>query len=73
MKLVLFLCLLGVCLVAAEEGVIDKYNPYCNTVDCNDCYFRLNDCYDCCRDVPIDCYRINCYECDIKFCGHCCD
>ncbi|CAH1406950.1 unnamed protein product [Nezara viridula] len=72
MKLVLFICLVGACLVAAEEEVSEKCFLHCLFVDCYNCYYSLHDCNYCCRFVPIDCALINCSECDIKYCGHCC-
>ncbi|CAH1406948.1 unnamed protein product [Nezara viridula] len=73
MKLVLFLCLVGVCLVAAKDEVNVRYNYNCAVVDCNNCFYDLDDCSYCCKDFSVACEAVNCYECDIKYCGTCCD
>ncbi|CAH1406953.1 unnamed protein product [Nezara viridula] len=72
MKLVLFLCLVVVCLVATSEGLRKKYRYGCENVDCYRCNYFLDDCFYCCDKKKIDCENINCYLCDIIDCGDCC-
>ncbi|CAH1399559.1 unnamed protein product [Nezara viridula] len=55
-----------------NSQTLTDVNYNCETVDCNNCYYDLDDCTGCCGSYDVDCDTMTCNECDIMYCGECC-